>query len=277
LQYLFSAFLIIRFFRMAVQAIIPEIRGFFMLTFVSTPIGNLEDMSPRAVRALREADVIACEDTRRTRALLTHFEIAHPAELTSYRDPMEARAAERLLERLRQGRKVAVCTDGGAPGVSDPGYRIARLAAAEALPMEVVPGPSAVTAALILSGLPTSSFTFKGFPPRKRGAMVRFFEMEREQPHTLVVFESPFRVMKTLEAALVALGDREAAVCMELTKKFERVSRGYLSALVAEFRDRTIKGEVTIVIAGGNEKFCREGNGCQDVTDPVGETEEDEE
>lgn len=229
-----------------------------MLSFVTTPIGNLEDMSPRAIRVLREADVIACEDTRRTRALLTHFGIAHPGELTSYRDPMEARGAERLLERLQQGLKVAVCTDGGAPGVSDPGYRIARLASEQKLPMEVIPGPSAVTAALILSGLPTSSFTFKGFPPRKRGAMVRFFEAERAMPHTLVVFESPFRVVKTLEAALEALGDREAAICLELTKKFERVSRGYLSALIKEYADRTIKGEATIVIAGDHEKFCRE-------------------
>jgi 16S rRNA (cytidine1402-2'-O)-methyltransferase len=231
-----------------------------MLTFVTTPIGNLEDMSPRAIRALREADVIACEDTRRTRNLLTHFEIPYPAELTSYRDPMEESGAERLLDRLTQGLNVAVCSDGGAPGVSDPGYRIARLAAMHDQEMEVVPGPSAVTAALILSGLPTSSFTFKGFPPRKRGAMVRFFESEREQPHTLVVFESPYRVGKSLSAALEALGDREAAVCIELTKKFERVSRGFLSALTDLFGERKVKGEVTIVIAGNHEKFRREDN-----------------
>lgn len=229
-----------------------------MLTFVTTPIGNLEDMSPRAIRALREADVIACEDTRRTRNLLTHFDIPYPAELTSYRDPMESRGAERLLSRLQDGLRVAVCSDGGAPGVSDPGYRIARLAAEHDLAMEIVPGPSAVTSALILSGLPTSSFTFKGFPPRKRGAMARFFEAERDLPHTLVVFESPYRVGKTLDVALNVLGDREAAVCVELTKKFERVSRGFLSRLQAEYHDRRLKGEVTLVIAGNHEKFCRE-------------------
>lgn len=228
-----------------------------MLTFVTTPIGNLEDMAPRAIRALREADIIACEDTRRTRALLTHFEIPHPLAFVSYRDPMEAQGAERLMEWLRQGRKVAVCTDGGSPGISDPGYRIARLAAAENISMEVVPGPSAVIAALILSGLPASSFTFKGFPPRKHGAIIRFFQAERDLPHTLIMFESPFRVAKTLEAAQEALGDREAAVCIELTKKFERVSRGYLSALTVEFSNQTTKGEVTIVIAGGNDKFQR--------------------
>ncbi len=226
-----------------------------MLSFVTTPIGNLEDMPPRAVRVLREADVVACEDTRRTRALLTHFGIPRPAMLVSYRDPSEARSAERLLEILRQGLKVAVCSDGGSPGVSDPGYRIARLAAEHDLAMEVVPGPSAVTAALILSGLPASSFTFKGFPPRKQGALIRFFAAERVLPHTLVVFESPYRTGKTLAAAFAALGNREAAVCIEITKKFERVSRGYLSALAETFRERTIKGEVTLVIAGNHEKF----------------------
>ncbi|HAS81742.1 MAG TPA: 16S rRNA (cytidine(1402)-2'-O)-methyltransferase [Verrucomicrobia bacterium] len=229
-----------------------------MLSFVTTPIGNLEDMSPRAVRTLAEADVIACEDTRRTRALLTHFDIPCPRELTCYRDPMEVSGAERLLERLKQGLNVAVCSDGGAPGISDPGYRIARLCAEHKLPMEIIPGPSAVTAALVLSGLPTSSFTFKGFPPRKRSAMLRFFEAERGMPHTLVLFESPYRVGKTLAVAKEALGDREAAVCMELTKKFERVSRGYLSALISEFGDRKVKGEVTMVIAGDHAKFARD-------------------
>ncbi len=238
-----------------------------MLTFVTTPIGNLDDMSPRAIRALGEADVIACEDTRRTRALLTHFGIERPKDLISYRDPVEARGAEILMKHLREGRRVAVCSDGGSPGVSDPGYRIARLAAGENLPMEVVPGPSAVTAALILSGLPTSSFTFKGFPPRKHGAAVRFFEAEHVQPHTLVVFESPFRIAKTLEAAKEALGDREAAVCLEMTKKFERVSRGFLSALIEQFSGVKTKGEVTIVIAGLHPKFCRheEDDECHEV------------
>ncbi len=228
-----------------------------MLSLVTTPIGNLGDMSPRAIEALRNADVIACEDTRRTRALLSHFEVQRPPEMVSYREQTEQRSAEYLVEKLRAGLHVAVCSDGGAPTISDPGYRIVRLASEAGLEMEVLPGPSAVLAALMLSGLPTSSFTFKGFPPRKRGAMVRFFEEEFQAAHTLVLYESPYRVSKTLEVALEVLGDREAAVCIELTKKFERVSRGFLSALLETYQNGKIKGEVTIVIAGSNPKFAR--------------------
>ena len=231
-----------------------------MLSLVTTPIGNLEDMPPRAVATLRAADVIACEDTRRTRALLTHFEIPRPAELICYREQREQDSAEYLLTKLQAGLHVAVCTDGGAPGVSDPGYRIARLAAQNNLEMEVLPGPSAVITALLFSGLSTASFTFKGFPPRKRGQMLRFFEEENSSPHTLIIFESPYRVGKALECALEVLGDREAAVCIELTKKFERVARGYLGDLTENFRDKKVKGEVTIVIAGSNPKFCRSSN-----------------
>ncbi len=228
-----------------------------MLSLVTTPIGNLADMSPRAVAALRDADVIACEDTRRTRILLTHFEIPRPREMISYREQTEQRSAEYLLQKLEAGFHVAVCSDGGSPGISDPGYRIARLASENDQDMEVLPGPSAVQVALLLSGLPTSSFTFKGFPPRKRGPMVRFFEEEKLAAHTLIFFESPYRVGKSLEVAFEVFGDREAAVCIELTKKFERVSRGYLSALNSEYCDKKVKGEVTIVIAGNNPKFLR--------------------
>jgi 16S rRNA (cytidine1402-2'-O)-methyltransferase len=226
-----------------------------VLSFVCTPIGNLEDMTPRAIRILREADVIACEDTRRTRALLTHFEIARPCELVSYRDPHEARTATYLLGKLEAGMRVAVCTDGGAPGISDPGYRIARLAAQAGHQMEAIPGASAVTAALMVSGLPTASFVFKGFPPRKPGALHRFFADEAGAPHTLVYFESPYRVGKSLAAALDALGDREAAVCIELTKMHERVVRGGLATLVGQFGDKKVKGEVTVVIAGNHPAF----------------------
>lgn len=229
-----------------------------MLHLVSTPIGNLEDMTPRAIRALREADVIACEDTRRTRALLTHFEIPRPDALISYRDPHEAKTAEYLMTKLEAGLDVVVCSDGGAPGVSDPGYRVARLAAQAELPMESVPGASAVIAALMVSGLPAASFTFKGFPPRKSGGLTRFFAEEANTSHTLVFFESPYRVGKSLDAAFQALGDREAAVCKELTKIHEQVDRGYLRDLANHFRDRKLKGEFTIVIAGNHPAFRRD-------------------
>ncbi|NQU40627.1 MAG: 16S rRNA (cytidine(1402)-2'-O)-methyltransferase [Lentisphaerae bacterium] len=229
-----------------------------MLYIVATPIGNLDDMSLRGVAALKAADVIACEDTRRTRILLQHFEIARPNELLSYREGNETRTGARIVRALEEGYTVALCSDGGMPGISDPGYRLVALAVERGLELEVIPGASAVPVALVASGLSTSSYTFKGFPPRKSGAMLRFFEADRDLPHTMVIFESPYRVGKSLAAALEALGDRRAAVCIELTKKFERIARGYLSELLEQFGDKKVKGEVTIVIAGNNPKFARE-------------------
>jgi len=228
-----------------------------MLYVVATPIGNLDDMSRRGVEALKAADVVACEDTRRTRVLLQHFSIPRPAEVVSYREGNEQRAGQRILRALEEGQTVALCSDGGMPGISDPGYRLVKLAVEHDLELQVIPGASAVPVALVVSGLSTSSYTFKGFPPRKAGALKRFFEAEKELPHTLVLFESPFRVGKCLAGAYDALGDRQAAVCIELTKKFERVSRGYLSDLAEEFAEGKVKGEVTIVIAGNNPKFTR--------------------
>jgi 16S rRNA (cytidine1402-2'-O)-methyltransferase len=166
--------------------------------------------------------------------------------------------ADGLLGFLRDGLTVAVCSDGGCPGISDPGYRIISKAVEAGLEMTVVPGASAVHTALLLSGLPTSSYTFLGYAPRKDGARGRMFEAEREREHTLVLFESPHRVGKTLAAALGVLGDRKAAVCLEMTKKYERVERGFLSELGGKFEAGTVRGEVTIVIAGNHPKFARE-------------------
>ena len=226
-----------------------------MLYIIATPIGNLADISPRALDAFREADIIACEDTRRTRILLNHYKIETKYPIISYREQNEIHVGEKLGQQLADGKIVALCTDGGYPGVSDPGYRLIKLAIERNLELTVIPGASAVPMALLLSGLPTSSFTFKGFPPRKNGQRLRFFEMEKELPHTLVIFESPFRVAKTLISALEALGERQAAVCIELTKKFENISRGWLSDLIKEFENKKIKGEVSIAIAGNNHKF----------------------
>ena len=227
------------------------------LHVVATPIGNLGDLSPRAVEAFRKAAVIACEDTRRTWQLLTHFGIPRPPAMFSYRQGNEERITERVVADLRAGKDVVLCSDGGYPGISDPGYRLIRTCAQEGVAYEVIPGASAVNVALLMSGLSTSSFTFRGFPPRGPGALRNWFKEDADKEHTLVCYESPFRIGATLEAALDALGDREAAVCIELTKLHERVSRGYLSDLAKEFRGAKVKGEVALVIAGSNKKFRR--------------------
>jgi 16S rRNA (cytidine1402-2'-O)-methyltransferase len=227
-----------------------------MLHVVATPIGNLGDLSPRALEVLKGAAMIACEDTRRTWQLLSHFGVPRP-EMLSYRQGNEERLTERIVAAVKGGAEVALCSDGGYPGISDPGYRLIRACAKENVPYDVIPGASAVNVALLMSGLSTSSFTFRGFPPRGPGALRNWFAEDRDKEHTVVCYESPFRVGATLEAALDALGDREAAVCIELTKMHERVSRGYLSDLAAEFRDAKVKGEVALVIAGCNPKFAR--------------------
>ena len=228
-----------------------------MLHVIATPIGNLGDVSARAQEALRSAAIVACEDTRRTWQLLSHLGVPRP-EMVSYRQGNEERLVDRIVAAVMAGKEVALCSDGGYPGISDPGYRLIRACARSGVPYDVIPGPSAVNVALLMSGLSTSSFTFRGFPPRGPGALRNWFAEDRDRPHTLICYESPFRVAATLEAALDALGDREAAVCIELTKLHERVSRGYLSDLVREFRGAVVKGEVTIVIAGDNPKFKRQ-------------------
>lgn len=227
-----------------------------MLHVVATPIGNLGDLSPRALDAFKSASLIACEDTRRTWQLLAHFNIPRP-EMISYRQGNEERTTLFVIDAVRAGRETVLCSDGGYPGISDPGYRLIRSCAKEGVPYEVIPGASAVNVALLASGLSTSSFTFRGFPPRGPGALRNWFAEDAEKEHTLICYESPFRIGATLQAALDALGDREAAVCIELTKLHERVSRGFLSDLANKFKDAKVKGEVALVIAGSNPKFSR--------------------
>jgi len=232
------------------------------LYVVATPIGNLEDVTLRALRVLGDVDALACEDTRRTRRVLERHGVSRPAAVFSCHEHNEQRAAGRILRLLQEGRAVALCTNAGYPGISDPGYRVVSRAADAGFRVEVVPGAGAVEAALLASGLPTSSYTFKGFAPKKPGRRRQFFEAEADSPHTLVLFESPRRLAVLLEVARETLGDRRAAVCIELTKAFERVTRGYLSELCERFADGPPKGEVTVVVAGDHPKFVRDGGGA---------------
>lgn len=228
-----------------------------ILYIVATPIGNLEDMTYRAARVLGEVDALACEDTRLTRRIFERYQINPPRTIFSYHEHNEESAGKRILGLLAEGLSVALCTDGGYPGISDPGYRIVSACHEEGYNVVVLPGAGAVCIALVASGLPTSSYTFKGFPPRKSGQRKRFLAEESALPHSLVLFESPFRIAALLKDALETLGDRRAAVCVELTKKFETIHRGYLSELVETFSAKPARGEITVVIAGNHPKFLR--------------------
>lgn len=224
------------------------------LYVVATPLGNLSDLSDRVREVLASVPVIACEDTRRTWQLLASLKIPRP-EMFSYRQGNEEAVTKRIEGFVKAGTPVALCSDGGYPGISDPGYRVIRRFATENLPYTVLPGPCSVDLALILSGLPTSSYTFKGFPPRTPGKKRKFFEQEKDLPHTMIFLESPFRILASLKTALEILGDREAAVCFEMTKLHERTERGTLSTLIQRLEKGTIKGEITFVVAGSNPKF----------------------
>ena len=227
------------------------------LYLIATPIGNLEDITYRAVRVLKEVDVLACEDTRVTRKLLSHYEIPRPSLMFSHHQHNEKRSAPGILKLLDEDKSVALCTDGGYPGISDPGYHLLHLAVDNDHEIVVLPGASAVPTALIASGLPSSSFLFRGFPPKKTGQRSNFFLKDAELPHTLIYFESPQRIQDFLASAIEVLGDRKVAVCIELSKKFERVFRGYISEVIEQLESDVLKGEITVVIAGNNKKFIR--------------------
>ena len=228
-----------------------------MLYLVATPIGNMGDISARALEVLGSTAVLACEDTRRTRTLFSHHELAWPQRVISYREHAEVSGGKRILAELDAGVSVALCSDGGMPSISDPGYRMVNMALDAGHEVFVIPGASAVETALAVSGLSTSSYVFKGFAPRKGGQRIRFFESEKDAEHSIVLFESPFRIKKTMAAALEALGDRKCAVCFELTKLHERVHRGYLSDVIEALESDPLKGEITAVVAGNNPKFTR--------------------
>lgn len=224
------------------------------LYIVSTPIGNLEDITLRALRILKEVDLIACEDTRVTKKLLSQYQIHKP--LTSYREHNEREKAEELLSLLESGKNIAVVSDAGTPGVSDPGYRLVSLASEKGIEVISIPGPSAAVAALSVSGLPTSSFTFLGFLPKSDKKIQEHLESVREYTQTLIFFESPNRVIETLKDMLETLGNRRASVSREITKMFEETLRGEISQVIQILEQRQgIKGEFTIVVEGKSRKL----------------------
>ncbi len=227
------------------------------LYLVATPIGNLQDITLRALEILGSVDVVASEDTRKTGRLLKHFDI--DAQQISFHEHNEEQAGERIMGFLRAGQDVAVVSDAGTPGISDPGFTIVRRVLQDreeeqseepSIEVTMAPGPAALTMAIVLSGLPVHSFTYRGFPPRKRGARQRFLGIDADSPHTLVFYESQYRLAAFLEDAIEVYGDRQAAIAKDLTKMFERVERGMLSDLHRDVDGKKLKGEYVVVIAG---------------------------
>jgi 16S rRNA (cytidine1402-2'-O)-methyltransferase len=243
-----------------------------MLYLVATPIGTLTDITLRALETLRSVDAIACEDTRTSGKLLQHYDIHKP--LIAFHEHNEQQAGARIFGLLADGKSVAVISDAGTPGISDPGFTLVRRAVQEQVPFTMIPGPSALLMALVLSGLPSHSFTFRGFPPRKSGARQRFLAVDKGSPHTLIFYESPFRLAAFLEDALTVYGDRRAALANDLTKMFEKVERGSITELLALVRvqtaqGKTLRGEYVVVIGGagevveGDPLFDRAGDGSE--------------
>jgi 16S rRNA (cytidine1402-2'-O)-methyltransferase len=222
-----------------------------MLYLVATPIGNLSDITLRAIETLRQVDYIASEDTRKTGLLLKHFDIKKPQ--ISFHEHNERKAGRKIVGLMEEGKSVALVTNAGTPGISDPGFTLVRGAIQAGLEVTMIPGATAFVMALVLSGLPTHAFNFRGFPPRKGGKRRRFLTMDQNSPHTKVYYESPHRLRAFLEDALTVFGDRRAALANELTKMYESVKRGYLSELLSVVEGTEPRGEYVIVIAGTEE------------------------
>jgi len=223
------------------------------LYVVATPIGNLEDMTFRAVRILTEVGIIACEDTRRTRKLLAAYQIHTP--VTSLHGYNEEKKSAVVVGRLTEGTDVAYVTDAGTPGISDPGYALIKQALRESIRIVPIPGPSAAITALSISGLPMDSFLFKGFLPHRAAARKRLLSFLSEEPITLVFYESPKRLLATLRDTLEVLGDRRCAIAREITKIHEEFLRGTISHIIGILDGKPIKGEVTVVVEGRRDSL----------------------
>ena len=218
-----------------------------MLYVVGTPIGNLSDITLRALEVLKSVDVIAAEDTRRSGMLLKHFEIKKP--FVSYHEHNEAMRAAQLIERIATGENIALITDAGMPGLSDPGARLIRECIKRELPFAIIPGPSSILTALVGSGFSTERFYFGGFLPVKSGQRERELRAAAARDETTIFFESPHRLTKTLSACAVLMPDRQLCVARELTKKFEEIRRGAASKLLAHYEARPPKGEIVLIIS----------------------------
>jgi 16S rRNA (cytidine1402-2'-O)-methyltransferase len=222
-----------------------------MLYLISTPIGNLGDITQRALDTLKECDLIVSEDTRKTGFLLNHFGIKKPQ--LSFREDNEQKALPKVMSELASGKTIGLVTDAGTPAISDPGFILVRAALAAEIPVTAIPGPTALIMAVVLSGLPVHSFTFRGFPPRKGGPRKRWLAVDQNSPHTLVFYESPYRLDDFLADALEVYGDRPAAIANDLTKMFEMVLRGNLSDLIEAIKKTPPRGEYCVVIGGAGE------------------------
>ena len=221
------------------------------LYIVSTPIGNMEDITLRALRILKEVDIIAAEDTRHTGLLLKHFGIKN--RLESYHSYNKTKKLSFLLSQLTNGNSIALVSDAGTPGISDPAYNLVKEALKASIPVVPVPGATAAIAGLSVSGLPTDRFVFEGFLPIKRGRKKRL-TLLRTEPRTIILYEAPHRLLRTLSDILEILGDRSIVICRELTKKFEEILRGSVSELLKTFSSRKVKGEFVLIIKGYSEK-----------------------
>ncbi len=218
------------------------------LYIVSTPIGNLEDITLRALRILKDVDLVAAEDTRHTGLLLRHFGIR--TQLTSYFEGNELKKREVILSRLKEGAQIALVSDAGTPGISDPGFRLVQIAIQNQIPVVPVPGASALIAALSVSGLPTDAFLFKGFLPHKSTKRKDFLKGLEDVRETLIFYESPYRIIATLKDIRETLGDREIVLARELTKLYEEVLRGRVSEIQEQTKGKRLKGEITLVVSG---------------------------
>ncbi len=222
-----------------------------VLYVVATPIGNLDDITHRAVKVLSTVDVIAAEDTRTTKILLDHYGIRKP--MLSYFSRNEGTRAPQLIARLHQGQSVALVSDAGTPGISDPAYVVVRQAVDEGIPVVPIPGPTAFISALVVSGLATDRFVFEGFLPQKKGRRTKFEQLKVES-RTVVLYESPHRIRKTLAEILEHLGDRRIVVAREMTKKFEEIVRGRVHAVLEEVSRKEPRGEYVVIIEGADAR-----------------------